>query len=314
MYGLISDASIRSDIVEAPSSERNENLIIDETQSNTVQQEIESPSEQTITDTLIQMAEIPLEPIIQHEPVINEPEPVINHPEPVINPPEPETPIRPSTQQNVQTPAIQSRTPVPSSSSSSSSSASPISDSQPRTSKRDRRVSPRGQLEKRPRKESQIVNFAPRQKPKEKFWILDYEYETYTKQLRKKKGFDEFRTAHFQVVQPPEPELRRQTNEYRERKLREHNNRQPTQREKNNAKADGYVLDDDWKTQFTIKAFGGVRHVNQKLMAVATQFRRDDSVLELQWEKVSNVKKFAETALRDYCAFVNREENLNLRI
>ena len=106
--------------------------------------------------------------------------------------------------------------------------------------------------------------------------------------------------------------MRRQTNEYREQKLREHNNRQPTRREKDNAKADGYVLDDDWKTQFTIKAFGGVRHVNQKLKAVATQFRRDDGVLELQWERVSNVKKFDETALREYCAFVKREENLNL--
>ena len=123
----------------------------------------------------------------------------------------------------------------------------------------------RGQLEKGSRKENQVVNFAPRQQQQQqKFWILDYEYDTYTKQLRRKNGYDEYRTAHFQVVQPPEPELRRQTNEYPERKLREHNNRQPTRREKDNAKADGYVLDDDWKTDVTIKAFGGVRHVNQK--------------------------------------------------
>ena len=188
---MISDASIRSDVVEASTSEPVENLVIDEASSITIQQIIESPVNQPITNNnLIRTVEIPLEPVInQPEPVINQPEPVINQPEPVINQPEPETPTRLRNQSNLETPTILSATPMASTS---------ISDTQPRTSKRERRVSPRGQLEKRSRKENQAVNFAPRQQQhNQKFWILDYEYDTYTKQLRKKNGYDEFRTAHF---------------------------------------------------------------------------------------------------------------------
>ena len=83
--------------------------------------------------------------------------------------------------------------------------------------------------------------------------------------------FDEF------IVVQPNPEERAAAYEiYRQKKLNEHNNIQPTQQDIEKARAEGYVLGDDWKTQFTIKAFKGCRRVKDDVKQVAVEYSNGD--------------------------------------
>lgn len=197
----------------------------------------------------------------------------------------------------------------------------------------------RGSLPKKSRKELELgVKFAPRKPapvcnptvvrpahvhvdiapstsnatPSQEVEIIDYEYKTYTEGLQKIPGFDEIVTDRFKVLQPEGKDFTRQTNEYLENKRRLHNNRQPSRAAKQKAYEQGYVLDDDWKTQFTIEAFGGVRFVNNKLKSIATQFRRKDGVIQYQWERVENIKTFANRALKEYLTVVNANQEKKL--
>ena len=145
-------------------------------------------------------------------------------------------------------------------------------------------------------------------------WILDYEWKTYYRNLSKQKGYDEFQTYNFNVFQPEGEDYERQTNQYFRVKRLLHQNQPPTNEDKTRARQNGYVLEDDWKTQFTIQGFGGIRHVNNKVKAIATQFRRRDGKIELQWERVENIKKFAESALKDYLKYIKNTKNKTLKI
>lgn len=232
------------------------------------------------------------------------------------------TPLRRMTIADLQTPTNLPETPMP--------TTPQLYDKRPVPLPQRQKLS-RGSLPKKSRKElREPINFASR-KPtsnsaqtsrdtevqpstsaqaasENQIWILDYEYESYTKKLEKRLGYDYLVTDRFNVVQPEGEDLQQQTDEYINKKRRLHQNRQPTKADKIKARAEGYTLEDDWKTQFTIQAFGGIRFVKNKVKAVATQFRRPDGKIELQWERVSNVKAFAGTALREYLNSINERE------
>jgi len=203
-----------------------------------------------------------------------------------------------------------------------------------------RKQIPRGSLPKRPRTELKpVIKHAPRKPPpfqeiaqeteeqpttsgttvgqrlsKNKVVILDYNYDSFTKNLMKQRGYDEIVTERFNVIQPEGEDYERQTRVYFNAKRLIHRNQQPTDEDKNRARRSGYVLDDDWKTQFTIQAFGGVRYVKNKVKAVATQFRRRDGVVEFQWERVDNLRAFASTAIEEYLKFVKENQRKILKI
>ena len=115
-------------------------------------------------------------------------------------------------------------------------------------------------------------------------------------------------------MQPEGEDYERQTNQYLRVKRLLHQNQPPTNEDKTRARQNGYVLEDDWKTQFTIQGFGGIRHINNKVKAIATQFRQRDGRIEFQWERVENIKKFAESALKDYLKYIKNTKNKTLKI
>ena len=73
---------------------------------------------------------------------------------------------------------------------------------------------------------------------------------------------------------------------YEKEKLVSHPDGNATQDEINQAKQDGYVLNDDWKTQFTIKAYQGCRRVKQVVHEVAVEFR--DGIIS--WEPKDRIR------------------------
>ena len=115
--------------------------------------------------------------------------------------------------------------------------------------------------------------------------------------------FDEF------IVVQPNPEERAAAYEiYRQKKLNEHNNIQPTQQDIEKARAEGYVLGADWKTQFTIKAFKGCRRVKDDVKQVAVEYSNGD----IQWINKDILKKGeAKDSLKAYLFKLNilNEEN-----
>ena len=60
---------------------------------------------------------------------------------------------------------------------------------------------------------------------------------------------------------------------YKNEKLVSHPDGNATQDKINQAKQNGYVLNDDWKTQFTIKAYHGCRRVKQVVHEVVVELR-----------------------------------------
>ena len=68
--------------------------------------------------------------------------------------------------------------------------------------------------------------------------------------------FEEF------VAEQPNPEKQAAAFEWIvKKKFNDHHYRQSTQQDIEKTRAEGYVLDADWKTQFTIKAFKECRRV-----------------------------------------------------
>ena len=68
------------------------------------------------------------------------------------------------------------------------------------------------------------------------------------------------------IVEQPNPEESAAAYKiFRQKKLNEHHNRQPTQQDIEKARVERYVLGADWKTQFTIKAFKGCRRVKDDM-------------------------------------------------
>ena len=140
------------------------------------------------------------------------------------------------------------------------------------------------QQKKRQRDEEE-ENQGPRfiRRKQKDFNIIDTDVYS-TSKLRRRNGFDEFQTRHYLVDQHTGENLRKQNEKYFSKKRREHNNKQPTVRNKQRAAEAGYELDEDWKTQLTIRGFGGARVINDRLVAEATQFNGKDQKVELQWE------------------------------
>ena len=104
----------------------------------------------------------------------------------------------------------------------------------------------------------------------------------------------------FPVKQPDARTLEKETAEYFEEKHQQHPT-PPTKADKERAKRHGYVLGDEWKTQFTIKAFHGIRRVGSVIHQVAVEF----SSGPVQWENVSNIKKNARLSLDKYFKRLN---------
>ena len=118
--------------------------------------------------------------------------------------------------------------------------------------------------------------------------------------------FDEF------IVVQPNPEERAAAYEiYRQKKLNEHNNIQPTQQDIEKARAEGYVLGADWKTQFTIKAFKGCRRVKDDVKQVAVEYSNGD----IQWINKDILKKGeAKDSLKSYLFKLNILNETNRKI
>ena len=104
----------------------------------------------------------------------------------------------------------------------------------------------------------------------------------------------------FNVKQPDPDTLAIENAEYYDKKHQQHPV-PPTDSDKERAKRHGYVLSDDWKTQFTIKAFHGTRRVGSVIHQVAVEF----SSGLIQWENVSNLKKNAKLSLSKYFKKLN---------
>ena len=83
----------------------------------------------------------------------------------------------------------------------------------------------------------------------------------------------------FEVKQPNAAEQAKQYESYRKKKLLEHSNMQPTREDIEKARAEGYVLGADWKTQFTVKAFKRCRRIKNVVKQVAVEYSNGD----VQW-------------------------------
>ena len=99
----------------------------------------------------------------------------------------------------------------------------------------------------------------------------------------------------FKVKQPDDKTLEIENRAYFEEKHQQHPV-PPTPKDKEKAKKHGFVLEDDWKTQFTIKAFHGTRKVGAVVQQVAVEF----SSGPVQWENVQNLKNNARSSLIEY--------------
>ena len=96
--------------------------------------------------------------------------------------------------------------------------------------------------------------------------------------------------------------------QYRKRKYNERGGRYPTKQEINKAKKDGYVLADDGKTQFTIKAYHGCRRSCMgKVYQVAVEFA-DKYVC---WVDKEKLLPHASESLNDYFNKLNKPNPLN---
>ena len=123
--------------------------------------------------------------------------------------------------------------------------------------------------------------------PKKELLLLDY-----TNIRDKYSNIKEDLYTPFLVKQPDARTLEKENAEYLEEKHQQHP-MPPTKADKERAKRHGYVLGDEWKTQFTIKAFHGIRRVGSVIRQVAVEFSSGPA----QWEDVSNLKKNARLSL-----------------
>lgn len=131
--------------------------------------------------------------------------------------------------------------------------------------------------------------------PKKQIMLLDY-----TNFRDKYSNIKEDIYTPFKVKQPDAATLERETTEYFEEKHQQHPT-PPTAEDKAKAEKHGYVLGDDWKTQFTIRAFHGTRRVGSVIHQVAVEF----SSGPIQWENVTNLKKNAKLSLAKYFKQLN---------
>ena len=102
--------------------------------------------------------------------------------------------------------------------------------------------------------------------PKKYLLLLDY-----TDIKDKHPNLKEEIYVPFHVKQPEGKELEIANKKYLESKHEQHPV-PPTPKDKERAKKHGFVLEDDWKTQFTIKAFHGTRKVGAVVQQVAVEF------------------------------------------
>ena len=115
----------------------------------------------------------------------------------------------------------------------------------------------------------------------------------------------------FTVIQPNPEEQAAAYEIYRQKKLNEHNHIQPTQQDIEKARAEGYVLGADWKTQFTIKAFKGCRRVKDSVKQVAVEYSNGD----IQWIDKDILKLGeAQDSLRRYLHQLNILSAANRKI
>ena len=131
--------------------------------------------------------------------------------------------------------------------------------------------------------------------PKKHIMLLDY-----TNIRDRYSNIKEDIYLPFKVKQPDAETLAIENEEYYEQKHLEHPT-PPTDEDKERAKRHGYVLGDDWKTQFTIKAFHGTRRIGSVIHQVAVEF----SSGPIQWENVTKLKKNARLSLAQYLKKLN---------
>ena len=84
----------------------------------------------------------------------------------------------------------------------------------------------------------------------------------------------------FNVEQPTGLTMEIEIDRFENEKLASYTDGNATQDKINQAKQDEYVLNDDWKTQFTIKAYHGCRRVKQVVQKVVVEFR--DGTISLE--------------------------------
>ena len=131
--------------------------------------------------------------------------------------------------------------------------------------------------------------------PKKHIMLLDY-----TNIRDKYPNIKEDIYLPFKVKQPDAETLAIENEKYFEQKHLEHPT-PPTDEDKERAKRHGYVLGDDWKTQFTIKAFHGTRRIGSVIHQIAVEF----SSGPIQWENVTKLKKNARLSLTQYLKKLN---------
>ena len=111
----------------------------------------------------------------------------------------------------------------------------------------------------------------------------------------------------FNVEQPTGLTMEIEKDRYENEKLASHPDGNATQDEINQAKQDGYVLNDDWKTQFTIKAYHECRRVKQVVHEVAVEFR--DGIIS--WDPKDRIRVKSNESLSAYFNKLNRINHAN---